>query len=75
MLPVFRLSSLWLANCYFSNHRACNIVHILWPGWRGLHRWSLILKAFATDSIFGRDSYSKVLSETLETSSELQPRF
>ena len=31
-----------------------------------MHWWSLILKAFATDSIFGRDSYSKVLSETLE---------
>ncbi len=32
--------------------------YILSPGWCGLHWWSLIVKAFVTDSIFGRDSYA-----------------
>jgi len=41
----------WLTNCYFSSHRACNVA----TSFRRLYWWSLILKAFATDSIFGRD--------------------
>jgi Calcium binding len=41
------------------SHRACNIVTSCRQVSVGLHWWSLILKAFATDSIFGRDSMKK----------------
>jgi hypothetical protein len=59
------ITILWLANCYFSSHRACNIVTSCSRVSAGLHWWSLILKAFAPDSIFGTDNvrqrYSWVL--------------
>ena len=48
---------LWLANCYFSSHRACNVVTSFRRASAVLYLWSLILKAFATDSIFGRDRW------------------
>ena len=49
-----------LANCYFGNHRACNIVRPKRPAdvpdVQPFHV-ATISKVFAADSIFGRDRY------------------
>jgi hypothetical protein len=54
------MTSLWLANCYFSGHGACNVTSFRRVS-GGLYWWSLILKAFATDNIFRRTGEKIVL--------------